>query len=122
MIFVSNSYFFTTQMTYTTYSQFTIIIMATFQFGLFECLADKDTCLITTLAPCFTLSKNAEMIGGNCLLYGMGFFTCCYGILGGKVRQALRERYDIPVRYFFNNDIFNISSRNQELWTSGPIR
>lgn len=75
--------------------------MSTFQFGLFECLDDKDACIITYVAPCFTLGKNAAVAGGNCCFYGAGFFTCFYGLLGGKVRKTMRERYDIPVSYIY---------------------
>ena len=71
--------------------------MTSFQFSLFQCLNDKDVCLATTFVPCFTLGKNAELIGKSCLLNGCGFFTCFYGCIGARVRAGIRERYGIAV-------------------------
>ena len=70
---------------------------ASFQSGLCECFSDKDSCLITTFLPCFTLGQIAEVVGANCLLYSLCCCSCFYGCFGGKAKRALRERYDIKV-------------------------
>ena len=59
--------------------------------GLLGCCAQPKWCLITCVAPCWTIGKNAEYFGEDCcltaLLYWFGAFG--YGpVLRHKTRQA----------------------------------
>lgn len=42
-----------------------------FKFGLFGCLGDFKLCIITYIVPCYTIGKNAEALGEDCLTIGL---------------------------------------------------
>lgn len=62
--------------------------------GLFGCFADPKLCIITFLAPCYTMGKNAEHFGEDCMLVGL---LSCVGIYGfGPVlRWRLRQEKNL---------------------------
>ena len=37
----------------------------------FGCLSDKRLCILTFFVPCYTIGKNAEGLGEDCLLHGL---------------------------------------------------
>ncbi|XP_066932554.1 uncharacterized protein [Clytia hemisphaerica] len=68
---------------------------APFQYGLFECLHDKDICLVTSVLPCFTLSQSAQVVGADTTTHAIGCCSCLYWFFIGRIRKAIRERYGI---------------------------
>lgn len=69
--------------------------MAQFQHGLCACFDDIGLCCITWFLPCLTSGQNAEAMGENCLLYGIGSITCVGPVTNGMIRQKVREKYGI---------------------------
>ena len=64
-----------------------------FRYGLFGCLGDKRLCILTFCLPCWTVGKNAEGVGDDCLLHGLLY---CIGLGFGPVtRWRLREQKGI---------------------------
>ena len=62
---------------------------ADWKFGLFGCFADMKLCLLTYICPCYTMGKNAEGVGEDCLLHGL---LSLLGLnFGPVVRWRLRE-------------------------------
>ena len=69
--------------------------MAEFQHGLFGCFDNCGLCLISWIAPCYTVGKTAEAVGDDCLLCGVGYiFGGC--IVGGIIREKVRNQKGIP--------------------------
>ena len=61
--------------------------------GLFGCFADARLCLLTYLLPCYTVGKNAEGVGENCLLHGL---LALLGLnFGPVIRWRLRQERGI---------------------------
>jgi len=59
------------------------------KFGLFGCFADLKLCLLTYICPCYTMGKNAEGVGENCLLHGL---LTMFGLnFGPVIRWRLRK-------------------------------
>ena len=66
------------------------------QHGLFGCFDNCTTCIITYLAPCYTMGKNAEAVGESCLLCGLVFFLPLANIwFGASIRGKIREQKGI---------------------------
>uniref|UniRef100_A0A1I8FTD5 MFS domain-containing protein n=1 Tax=Macrostomum lignano TaxID=282301 RepID=A0A1I8FTD5_9PLAT len=68
--------------------------------GEFEELAKlceiSSLCLITYLVPCYTFGMNAEAVGENCFVCGLGMVCGLSFILGPMIRSKIRERQGIP--------------------------
>ena len=59
------------------------------QYGVLGCFGDWRLCLMTFVAPCYTVGKNAEHFGEDCLLVGL---LSCLGLNPGPImRWRLRE-------------------------------
>lgn len=66
---------------------------ADWKFGLFGCLGDSKLCILTFLVPCYTVGKNAESFGEDCLIHGLLF---ALGLnFGSILRWRLREKHGI---------------------------
>lgn len=74
--------------------------MAQFQHGICGCFDDFGTCIVTYFLPCYTAGKNAEAMGENCLLFGLAELCGVGFITSAIIRQKIREKYGIEVRYF----------------------
>ena len=59
--------------------------------SLFGCFDNFGLCIVTFFAPCFTLGKNAESVGENCVLFGLseivGLGCCAQLYIRGKIRE-----------------------------------
>jgi len=63
------------------------------KYGLFGCFGDHKLCLLTFICPCYTMGKNAEGVGENCLLHGL---LSLLGLnFGPIVRWRLRQEKSI---------------------------
>ncbi|XP_047144188.1 uncharacterized protein LOC124817804 isoform X1 [Hydra vulgaris] len=69
--------------------------MPEFSNSICGCCGDISICLTTFFLPCLTAGKNAEFVGGNCLLYGCLSLTCVNFITDGMTRGKIREKYGI---------------------------
>uniref|UniRef100_A0A1I8G4Y0 MFS domain-containing protein n=1 Tax=Macrostomum lignano TaxID=282301 RepID=A0A1I8G4Y0_9PLAT len=56
----------------------------------------SSLCLITYLVPCYTFGMNAEAVGENCFVCGLGMVCGLSFILGPMIRSKIRERQGIP--------------------------
>jgi len=64
-----------------------------FQNGLFGCFGDFKLCIITFVAPCYTIGKNAEHFGEDCMLHGL---LAAIGLPFGPIlRWRLRQQKDL---------------------------
>ena len=64
-----------------------------FQHGIFGCFSDTRLCLLTFCVPCYTIGKNAEYLGEDCLLIGL---LAALGLpFGPVVRWRLRQQKDL---------------------------
>jgi len=62
--------------------------------GFFGCFEDCGLCIVTYVAPCYTVGKTAEAIGEDCCMCGLGYmFAGC--IVGGILRGKIREQRGI---------------------------
>ncbi|XP_039254272.1 uncharacterized protein LOC120331267 [Styela clava] len=98
--------------------------MGEFQHGLCGCFDNITLCLISYIAPCYTVGKTAEAVGDDCLLCGAGYmFGGC--IIGGLLRGKVREQKGIdgsPVMDFLIHcfcPLCAIIQDNQEVVTAG---
>ena len=66
---------------------------------LFGCFADPRLCIITFIVPCYTIGKNAEHFGEDCLLVGL---LSCIGLagFGSVLRWRLRQEKDLEGSMF----------------------
>lgn len=57
--------------------------------SLFGCFGDSKLCLLTFCVPCYTIGKNAEGLGEDCLMHGLlAAVGCNFGpILRWRIRQ-----------------------------------
>ncbi len=61
-----------------------------FQYGLFGCFGDFRLCAMTFCCPCYTVGKNAEGIGEDCMLHGLLYIV---GLnFAPIIRWRLREQ------------------------------
>lgn len=64
-----------------------------YHFGLFGCFGDPRLCIMTFCVPCFTIGKNAEGMGEDCLLHGL---VSLVGVnFGPVIRWRLRQQRNI---------------------------
>ncbi len=64
-----------------------------FSSGLFGCFDDPRLCVVTFFVPCYTMGRNAEDLGEDCMLIGL---LACVGInMSPIVRNRLRAKYDL---------------------------
>ena len=62
---------------------------ADFKHGILGCFSDFRLCCLTFCVPCYTLGKNAESLGEDCLLHGLLY---CIGLnFGPVVRWRMRQ-------------------------------
>lgn len=66
---------------------------AEWKFGLFGCFADTKLCILTFLAPCYVVGKNAEGVGEECLLHGL--LACVGAQFGPVIRWRIRQDRNI---------------------------
>ena len=60
---------------------------------LFGCLGDFRLCIVPFLVPCYTIGKNGEALGEDCLLIGA---LALFGLpLGPVMRWRIRQDKDI---------------------------
>lgn len=97
------------------YSQFQLSFFAEFALfwftmarqwshGLFGCLDDCGTCLVTYFCHCYTAGKNAEAVGDSCLLCGLATFVPLANIFFmAQIRSKIREQKGIDGTFL--NDI-----------------
>ena len=69
--------------------------MGEFQHNLFGCFDNFTLCIITYIAPCYTVGKTAEAVGDDCLLWG-AIYLCGGCLVGGIIRGKVRQQKDIP--------------------------
>ena len=63
------------------------------QYPFFGCFGDPKICIISFLAPCYAVGKNAESLGEDCMLTGL---LCCLGIPFSTVlRWRIRQQKGI---------------------------
>lgn len=59
------------------------------KFGLFGCFKDVRLCVVTFIVPCYTVGRNAQHFGEDCMLWGL---LTCVGFYPGMVlRWRLRQ-------------------------------
>lgn len=59
------------------------------KFGLFGCFKDIRLCVVTFIVPCYTVGRNAQHFGEDCVLWGL---LTCVGFYPGMVlRWRLRQ-------------------------------
>lgn len=63
------------------------------QHGLFGCFDNFGICIVSYFIPCYQFGKNAEAVGENCLLCGLGMLVPILDIflvlkIRGKIREA----------------------------------
>ena len=68
--------------------------MAQFSHDLCGCFDNFGLCIISWLAPCYTVGKTAEAVGDDCLLCGLGYL-CGGCIVGGILREKVRSQKGI---------------------------
>ena len=68
--------------------------MTNWTYGFCDCFNNLSLCIITLLAPCYTMGKTAEKVGDNCCWCGMAYL-CCFCIPAGIVRSKIREQKGI---------------------------
>lgn len=61
--------------------------------GIFGCFGDFRLCLITFFAPCYTMGKNAEHFGEDCMLHGL--LTAVGFQFGPTLRWRLRQEKNL---------------------------
>jgi len=62
---------------------------ADWKFGLFGCFGDIKLCLVSYICPCYTMGKNAQGVGEDCLLHGL---LSMLGLnFGPVIRWRLRQ-------------------------------
>ena len=73
---------------------------AEWQHGLCGCFDNCTICILSWFVPCYQFGKNAEVIGKDCLTYGLLFFGAgvigvepCFGAM---IRGQIRELKGIP--------------------------
>ena len=60
---------------------------------LFGCFGDIRICILTFCVPCYTLGKNGEALGEDCLLVGL---LACVGVnMGPVMRWRIRQEKGI---------------------------
>ncbi len=64
-----------------------------FDNGIFSCFSDYRLCLLSFCLPCYTVGKNAEHLGDDCLLHGL--LTAIGFGFGPLLRWRLRQEKDI---------------------------
>ncbi|GFO26701.1 protein plant cadmium resistance 2-like [Plakobranchus ocellatus] len=70
---------------------------ADWQHGLFGCFDNFGLCIITFIAPCYTLGKNAEAVGESCLTCGLLYLLPIGNIVTAvQIRGKIREQRGIP--------------------------
>ena len=83
--------------------------MGEWAHGLFGCMDDCGTCIITWLVPCVTFGQNAEAVGtaSSCFIGAIYLFIPLVNIIClVKTRGAIREAHGIEGSLF--NDLFAI--------------
>ena len=89
---------------------------------LFGCFNDFRICLFTFCVPCYTMGRNAEYLGENCLLMGILYGVGCGFALGPLMRWRIREKknlqgsmlFDVIVHWLF--PCCALIQENQELY------
>lgn len=62
------------------------------QHGLCGCFDNFGLCIVSWLFPCYRFGKNAEAVGEDCLLCGIGFLVPVLDLfLGAHIRSKIRE-------------------------------
>ena len=63
------------------------------KFGLLGCFADKKLCILTFLAPCYAIGKNAQAVGDDCMIHGLLYLL---GLnFGPLIRWRMRQQKGI---------------------------
>ena len=65
-----------------------------FSHGLFGCFDNLGLCIISWIAPCYTLGKTAEAVGDSCVMCGL-LYLCGGCIVGGMIRGKVRAQKGI---------------------------
>ena len=64
-----------------------------FKYGLLGCFGEGKLCVLTCCAPCYTIGKNAEGIGEDCMLHGL--LSCLCLNFSPVIRWRLRQEKNI---------------------------
>lgn len=60
------------------------------KYGLFACFADPTLCATTYFCPCYTVGRNAQGLGDDCMIHGL---LCMLGLnFNSVIRYRLRTR------------------------------
>lgn len=63
------------------------------QAGVLGCFSDPRLCLLTFCVPCYTIGKNAEHLGEDCLIHGL---LACVGLnFAPVIRWRLRQEKNL---------------------------
>jgi len=64
-----------------------------YQVGIFGCFGNPKLCILTFCLPCYTVGKNAEGVGEDCMIWGL---LACIGLNASAVtRWRLRQDRDL---------------------------
>ena len=60
--------------------------------GIFDCFKDCSICLLAYFVPCYVFGKNAEVVGGSCVLCAVSQFVPVVNLgahvhIRGKIRE-----------------------------------
>lgn len=72
--------------------------------GIFGCFDNPTLCILTFCCPCYIIGVNAQGVGQNCILYGVGFLCgyCLFPPFTWPLVWVLEYIVRMKVRFQYN--------------------